>query len=125
MRILTELQSFGYQIQLRGANIHLSFLGEGEPERERVIPLIQKIKEQKSEIVEYLRKREKEKQRELPCERCPAGAWWESPQGKGWHCFSYAYFYPVRGGKPKLCEDAIKDCGYRDNIETLRGMYRH
>lgn len=69
---------------------------------------------------------EKGKIRELlPCERCPAGAWWESPQGKGWHCFSYAYFYPVRGGKPKLCEEAIKDCGHKDNIETLRGRYRH
>ncbi|MFH0813443.1 MAG: hypothetical protein V2A69_11490 [Pseudomonadota bacterium] len=61
----------------------------------------------------------------LPCERCPAGAWWESPHGKGWHCFSYAYFYPVRGGKPRLCEEAIKDCGHKDNIETLRGRYRH
>ena len=60
---------------------------------------------------------------ELVCRRCPASAMWESKSGKGLHCFSYALFYPVKGGMPEACEVAVKTCEHRDNIDELVKKY--
>ena len=86
-------------------------------EHERALTLIQrgKIRAVASQLEET-----------LVCESCSASSMWESPSGEKLHCFSYALFPPVRGGKPHLCEEAIRDCEHKGNIEMLRTKYhRH
>ena len=128
MRILEVLESIGYEIELREGKIKLSFQGEGQPDKEKVVPLLQEIRNQKSELVEFLKRQRSENNHrpEATCHHCPASSFWESPSGERLHCFSYALFPPVTGGKPTLCEEAIKNCEHKDNTELLRKKYyRH
>lgn len=53
MKILADLKALGYSVTLEGENIRLKYLGIGEqPSESR--PLIEVLKAQKAEAVQYL-----------------------------------------------------------------------
>lgn len=51
MRVLTELISYGYRVELRGENLKLFYERDGVPDKEKVIPLINELKAKKSAAV--------------------------------------------------------------------------
>jgi len=58
MIILDNLKSLGYDMEIREGNIRLSYRGEGKPDREKVIPLIEELKSKKNEAIRELQKGE-------------------------------------------------------------------
>jgi len=55
MRPVRELEALGYAITLEGENIHLVYKGEGEPDSEKILPLIEAVKRDKDEAIKWLK----------------------------------------------------------------------
>ncbi len=55
MKILDNLKSLGYDMEIREGNIRLSYRGEGKPDKEKVVPLLEELKSNKSEAIKILR----------------------------------------------------------------------
>jgi hypothetical protein len=51
---LVELQRLGYEIQVDGDQVSLRWRGDGEPPRERVVPLVEEVKRRKAEVLATL-----------------------------------------------------------------------
>ena len=56
MKILDNLKSLGYDMEIREGNIRLSYRGEGKPDKEKVVPLLEELKSNKSEAIKELQK---------------------------------------------------------------------
>ena len=51
-----DLEAASYRVDLSGNTILLEYEGDGEPDAVRVVPLIQGLKANKSEVLAYLRR---------------------------------------------------------------------
>ncbi len=58
MKVIETLMSLGYDPILEGDNIRMSYKGVGEPSKDKVIPLLQEIKNHKPEVIVYLQREE-------------------------------------------------------------------
>ncbi len=58
MIILDNLKSLGYDVEVKEDNIKLSYRGEGKPDKEKVVPLLEELKSNKSEAIKELQKGE-------------------------------------------------------------------
>lgn len=56
MIVLDRLKAIGYDMEIREGNIRLSYKGEGKPDKEKVVPLIEELKANKSEAIKELQK---------------------------------------------------------------------
>ncbi len=56
MKTVDDLKSLGYDVKTNKGNIRLSYKGEGVPDENRVLPLLQELKANKSEIIKGLQK---------------------------------------------------------------------
>lgn len=56
--VIQKLKEIGYQVDLRGNDILLSYTGEGEPDPEAVNPLLRELKNRKPEALAFLRLQE-------------------------------------------------------------------
>ncbi len=56
MKTLDNLKSLGYDVEFNKGNIKLSYKGEGAPDKNRVLPLIQELKANKSEVIKTFQK---------------------------------------------------------------------
>jgi hypothetical protein len=52
--VLEELRQLGYEVQVDGDHVCLRWRGDGEPPRERVLPLVEEVKRRKAEVVAAL-----------------------------------------------------------------------
>jgi hypothetical protein len=51
---IIALQQLGYEVQVDGDQLHLRWRGEGDPPRERVVPLLAEVQRRKAEVLAYL-----------------------------------------------------------------------
>ncbi len=58
MMVLDNLKSLGYDVEIKENNIRLSYKGEGRPDKNRVLPLLEELKANKNEAIKELRKGE-------------------------------------------------------------------
>jgi len=86
MKILADLKALGYSITLEGENIRLRYLGIGTQPAEAG-PLIEVLKVQKAEAVEYLKAQrplptldEHGSLERLPFDSDPRFHWWNGGQ---------------------------------------------
>lgn len=56
MSVLTYLESLGYQVELKGNDIRLSYQGAGKPDPEQVRPLLRELRDHKPEAIRELQK---------------------------------------------------------------------
>jgi hypothetical protein len=56
MNILDNLKSIGYDVAVNNGNIKLLFIGDGVPDENRVRPLLEELKANKSKIIEEFQK---------------------------------------------------------------------
>jgi hypothetical protein len=56
MRALLDLQELGYRPRLENDEIRLVWRGRGEPDAEKVQPLLEQLRSRKHEAIQYLRK---------------------------------------------------------------------
>jgi len=54
MELLQKLRKIGYQITLEGANLRLTWQGEGSPDPAMVRPLLEELKQRKEEAVRWI-----------------------------------------------------------------------
>lgn len=54
MQIIENLKSLGYEVELTGDNLKLTYRGEGQPDKDKIIPLLDTLKKNKGEVIEYL-----------------------------------------------------------------------
>ena len=55
MKALKELQSLGYQAEIKNGKLSLKYMGEGKPDKETVKPLLEELKQHKREAVTCLK----------------------------------------------------------------------
>ncbi len=58
MMVLDNLKSLGYDVEVKEDNIKLSYRGEGKPDKEKLVPLIEELKANKGEAIKELQKGE-------------------------------------------------------------------
>ncbi len=58
MKTLDNLKSLGYDVEVKEDNIKLLYRGEGKPDKEKVVPLLEELKSNKSEAIKELQKGE-------------------------------------------------------------------
>ncbi len=58
MIVLDNLKSLGYDVEIKENNIRLSYKGEGRPDKNRVLPLLEELKANKNEAIKELQKGE-------------------------------------------------------------------
>ncbi len=58
MMVLDNLKSLGYDVEIKENNIRLSYKGEGRPDKNRVLPLLEELKANKNEPIKELQKGE-------------------------------------------------------------------
>ncbi len=56
MIVLDNLKSLGYDVEIKENNIRLSYKGEGKPDKNRVLPLLEELKAKKGEAIKELQK---------------------------------------------------------------------
>jgi hypothetical protein len=49
--VLEALQELGYEVQVNGDHVRLRWRGDGQPPRERVVPLLEEVKRRKAEVL--------------------------------------------------------------------------
>ena len=66
MKALLELQRLGYEAKLKndGQNVSLRYYGDGEPDPDKVKPLISEVKQRKEEAINYLKHQESDYEEE-------------------------------------------------------------
>ncbi len=58
MIVVDRLKAIGYDVEVKENNIRLSYKGEGAPDKNRVLPLLEELKAKKNEAVKELQKGE-------------------------------------------------------------------
>ncbi len=58
MMVLDSLKSLGYDVEIKENNIRLSYKGEGRPDKNRVLPLLEELKANKERAIKELQKGE-------------------------------------------------------------------
>ncbi len=58
MIVLDNLKSLGYDVEIKENNIRLSYKGEGRPDKNRVLPLLEELKANKDRAIKELQKGE-------------------------------------------------------------------
>jgi hypothetical protein len=56
MIVVDRLKAIGYDMEIREGNIRLSYRGEGKPDKDKVVPLIEELKANKGEAIKELQK---------------------------------------------------------------------
>ncbi len=56
MMVLDSLKSLGYDVEIKENNIRLSYKGEGRPDKNRVLPLLEELKANKDRAIKELQK---------------------------------------------------------------------
>lgn len=56
MIVLDNLKSLGYDVEVKENNIKLSYRGEGKPDTNRVIPLLEELKACKNDVIKMLQR---------------------------------------------------------------------
>lgn len=56
MEAVHKLFEMGYVLSVRNGNISFSFIGDNEPPQEKVMPLLNELKEYKNEAIEYIQR---------------------------------------------------------------------
>ncbi len=56
--VLDSLKSLGYDVEIKENNIRLSYKGEGKPDKNSVLPLLEELKIKKNEAIKELQKGE-------------------------------------------------------------------
>jgi hypothetical protein len=59
MIVLDNLKSLGYDVEVKEDNIRLSYKGEGKPDKNRVLPLLEELKSKKNEAIKELKQARK------------------------------------------------------------------
>ena len=58
MMVLDDLKYLGYEVQVKENNIKLSYKGEGKPDKSKVMPLIERLKVSKNDVIRILQETE-------------------------------------------------------------------
>ncbi len=58
MRLLEQITSLGYDVKINKGNIKLSYIGEGVPDKHRVLPLLEELKANRGIVSEKFQKDE-------------------------------------------------------------------
>ena len=56
MIVLYNLKSLGYDVEVKENNIRLSYKGEGRPDKNKVLPLLEELKANKNKVIKELQK---------------------------------------------------------------------
>ncbi len=58
MMMIDSLKSLGYDITVKEGNVKLSYMGAGEPDKDKASPLIEELRVRKVEVIKELQKRD-------------------------------------------------------------------
>lgn len=54
MQLIEKLKGIGYEVELTGDNLKLSYKGRGQPDKDKITSLLEELKTSKRAVIDYL-----------------------------------------------------------------------